>query len=151
MLQIGLYIHMIALIIVGGGSIGGTIVEKQLWKKIEAGSGDAKTILPILKSTAQFIQIGLILLVVSGLLMLFSVNWVFLSQTWFMVKFSLFILLPIRGAIVGKPTVKKIGRQVQEDINNLPAFMKLKAKMNRFHFIQYTLVAVIIFLVIFKI
>lgn len=148
--QVGLYIHMVALIVVGGGSVGGVLVEKQLWKKISVHSQEAKALLPVLISTELFILIGIVAFLLSGLIMLYSVNWVYLSQPWFIVKFVLFLMLPLRGALIGKPTMVRIGKQVREDMNNLPVLMNLKSKMDRFHIIQYCLVAIIIFLVIFK-
>jgi hypothetical protein len=149
--QAGLYIHMIAIILVGGGSVGGVLVEKQLWKKIKDRSADARALLPLLKSTAGMIMVGFVIFLASGLIMLYSVRWAYLSQPWFMIKFCLFLSLPIRGALIGKPTMIRVGSQVNRDINDLPEFMKLKSKMNRFHMIQYLIVATILFLVIFKI
>ena len=149
--HLGLYLHMAALILVGGGSIGAVLVERQLWKKIEAHSYEAKVLLPVLKSAALFIFVGLVFFLASGLTMLYSVKWAYLSQPWFMIKVILFLMLPVRGGFIGRPTMARVGVQIQEDINNSPAFLKLKKKMNRFHTIQYLLVAVIIFLVIFKI
>jgi hypothetical protein len=149
--QAGLFIHMVAIILVGGGSVGGVMVEKQLWKKIKDRSSEAKALLPLVKSTAGLIMAGIVVFLVSGLIMLYSVHWAYLSQPWFVIKFCLFLMLPLRGALIGRPTMVRVGSQVNQDINNLPEFMKLKSKMNRFHMIQYLIVATILFLVIFKI
>ncbi len=113
--QLGLFIHMVAIILAGGGSIGGVLVEKQLWIKIKNHSADARTLLPLLKSTASFIQIGIIVFLISGLIMLYSVNWAYLSQPWFVIKFTLFLTLPIRGAVIGRPTLVQVGSQINQD------------------------------------
>ena len=149
--QLGLFIHMVAIILAGGGSIGGVLVEKQLWIKIKNHSADARTLLPLLKSTASFIQIGIIVFLISGLIMLYSVNWAYLSQPWFLIKFTLFLMLPIRGAVIGRPTLVQVGSQINQDGYNLSVLMKLKSKMDRFHIIQYSIIAMILILVIFKI
>lgn len=103
------------------------------------------------QSATMFIFIGMIVFLVSGLLMLYVVNWVYLSQPWFIAKLICFVLLPVRGAFVGRPTMALIDRQLQENNYNMSALMKLRSKMNRFHIIQFILVATIIFLVIFKV
>ena len=149
--QSGLYFHMLALLLVGAGGIGGAIVEHQFWKYASLNAAQAKSVLPILKITGKFIKAGIIVFLVSGLIMLYSTHWIYLTQVWFIVKFLLFLLLPIRGALIADPTFKKIGAGISGEKPDPAALKKWKSKMNRFHFIQYGIVLTIIFLVIFKV
>jgi hypothetical protein len=149
--QIGVYFHMLAILLVGAGGIGGAIVEHHLWKKISTKDGGSKVIMPILKSTGMFIMAGIVIFLLSGMLMLYSVHWVYLSQPWFIVKFVLFLCLPVRAALIAKPSLTRIGIESQKDQSDSMLLLKLKSKMNRFHIIQYGIVLVIIFLVIFKV
>jgi len=148
--HIGLFIHMAAIMLAAGGSIGSIMVENLLWKKVSSNSPNAKDLLPVFKSATTCIQIGLLIFLVSGLIMLYSVNWVLFHNYWFDAKLVFFVLLPLRGALVGKPTVMAIGKGLQGSNYNISELMRLKSKMTRFHIIQFSLVAIIIFLVIFK-
>lgn len=149
--QTGLFFHMFGILLAGGGSVGSIMAETQLWKKVRSGSSEARAYLPILRAAATFIIAGVILFLLSGLIMLYSVNWVYLSQPWFIAKLVLFLTLPIRGATVGKDIVQGIGMQLMKDPGDLPVLLVLRKRMIRFHIIQFTIVATIIFLVLFKI
>jgi len=142
---------MLAILLVGAGGIGGAIVEHQLWKKIAVQSIDSRAIMPILKMTGTFIMAGIIVFLLSGLLMLYSVHWVYLRQPWFIIKFILFLCLPLRAALIAQPAFIRIGMEIQKASSDSLLLLKLKSKMNRFHIIQYAIVAMIIFLVIFKV
>jgi hypothetical protein len=149
--QLGLYIHMVALLVVGGGSFGSVIIEKELWKNVQKQSPETPVLLPALLAAKNFITIGILLFLISGLAMLQSVHWIYFTQPWFIAKFILFLMLPLRGLLVAKPLMMQIGFQVRQDTINVSLLLDLKKRMDRFHLIQYALVGTIIFLVLFKI
>ncbi len=149
--QVGLYFHILAVLFVGAGGIGGAIVEHQFWKYARLNFAQAKAVLPILKMTGKFIQGGIVVFLCSGLIMLYSTHWIFLTQAWFIVKFLLFLLLPVRGAMIAGPTFKRIGAEISSEKPDSTVLFRLKSKMKRFHIIQYGIVVTIIFLVIFKV
>ena len=149
--QVGLFFHILAVLLVGAGGIGGAIVEHQFWKYIKLSSPQAKALLPILKTTGKFIMAGIVIFLFSGLIMLYSTNWIFLKQTWFIVKFLLFMSLPVRAAMIAKPAFKRIGAEISSVNTDPGALVGLRSKMKRFHTIQYGIVLIIVFLVIFKI
>lgn len=149
--HIGLFIHIAGIMMIGGGSIGAILAEKQLWKKVRGNSENAKELVPVLQSATSFILIGMVMFLVSGLIMLNSVNWILLSNPWFISKLMCFVLLPLRGAFVGKPTVAHIDKQLQTDNYDVAALMKLRSKLTRFHITQFILVGAIVFLIIFMV
>jgi hypothetical protein len=149
--QIGLFFHMVAIMLAAGGSVGAMLVEKQLWSRINERPDDARAMMPILKSAPRLIMVGLAFFLVSGVIMLFSVNWIYLTQPWFIVKFVLFVSLPVRGVIIGRTTIKHIGMQISQSPANMTALLPLKAKMLRFHIAQFCTIGVIFLLVLFKI
>ena len=149
--QIGLFFHMVAIMLAAGGSVGAMLVEKQLWSRINERPDDARAMMPILKSAPRLIMVGLAFFLVSGLIMLSSVNWIYLTQPWFIIKFVLFLSLPVRGAIIGRPTIKHIGMQISQSPTNMTALLPLKAKMLRFHIAQFCTIGVMFLLVLFKI
>jgi|GEM_PF-3542921 len=149
--QLGLFVHMVAIIVVAGASIGTMLVENRLLSVATVNPDNAKAMLPILEFTPKMIMIGIMLFLASGVVLLYSVNWVYLTQPWFIIKFVLFISLPVRGVVIGKSTTMQIVAQLTQTPANQPALMALKAKMRRFHIVQFIIVATIIFLVLFKI
>lgn len=148
--QSALFFHIAAIMLIGGGSISAILAEKQLWKNVNALSANAKQWMPVIQIATKLIFIGMFIFIISGVVLLYSVHWTFLNQPWFIAKLACFILLPIRGAVIGRRTLAHINTQLQNNFD-LPVLMKLKAKMNRFHIIQFILVAAIIFLVLFKV
>lgn len=149
--QAALFFHLAAIMLIGGGSIGAILAEKQLWKSISTVSADSQKWIEFIQSATKFIYIGMVIFIVSGTVLLYTVNWAFLRQGWFIAKLACFILLPVRGAVVGRRTVAHIQAELQIHNYNAQSLVKLKAKMKRFHAIQFILVAAIIFLVLFKI
>jgi hypothetical protein len=148
--HISLFFHFAALFITGGGALGSLIVERQLWNKLETNPAEAKSLISVFDAAEKFIKAGVVLFLISGIMILWSLQFSYLREPWFIVKFLLFIVLPIRGAKIASPTIKQIGVQIEQDINNKSAFDLLKKKMHRFHIIQYAIVVVILVLVIFK-
>ena len=151
MYHVGLFVHMTAIMLIGGGSIGAIVAERQLWKEVSNRSKNARNFVAVVQSATIFIYIGMIMFIVSGVVMLSSVNWAFLKNPWFVAKLAFFVCLPLRGALIGRPIVAVIGKQLKADEYNSAALARLKFRLKRFHFIQFLLVAVIIFLVIFKV
>lgn len=149
--QSALFFHFAAIMLIGGGSIGAILAEKQLWKGISVVSPDTHKWIAFIRSATKFIYIGMVIFIVSGTVLLYTVNWVFLSQGWFIAKLAFFILLPVRGAVVGRRTVTHIESELRIPNHNVESLLKLKTKMKRFHAIQFMLVAGIIFLVLFKV
>jgi len=149
--QIGLFFHMAGILIAGGGSIGAILAEQQLWKNVNSNPEHAKAFLPVLQKAPKVIMIGLLLFLVSGLMMLYSAHWIFLRNPWFITKLVCFLLLPIRGAMVAGPTGGLIARELHSPNPDKNLLRKLQAKMKTFHLIQFLLVAIIIFLIIFKV
>jgi hypothetical protein len=148
--HIALFFHFIALFITGGGALGSLIIELQLWKKIENSPFGAKALMSVFDAAEKFIKAGVILFLISGIMILWSLKFTYLHQPWFITKFLLFIILPIRGATIASPTIKQIGVQMDQDIINKTTLALLKKKMRRFHIIQYAIVIVILLLVLFK-
>ena len=147
----GLFLHMIGIFLIAGGSLGSVITESLFWKNIRLGSDKAKGIAPLLIKFPPIIVKGAMLMIISGILMLYSVNWVFWGQTWFTIKLLLFISLVLNGRLAGRPTFMKIAEEAQLPEPHIDKLLKLKSKITRFHIIQFTMLIVLIALVIFRV
>jgi hypothetical protein len=77
------------------------LAERQLWKRLNAASEDAGTWIALIHAATKFILIAVAAFFVSGLALLYSNNWTYLKQPWFIVKFGCFLLFTLRGALIG--------------------------------------------------
>jgi hypothetical protein len=147
----GLFLHIVGIFLIAGGSLGSVITESVFWKNIRAGSVKAKGIAPLLVKFPPVIIKGAMLMIISGMLMLYSVDWIFWGQAWFTIKLLLFVALILNGRFMGRPTFVKIVVETQSEKPQLSALLKLKGKITRFHIIQFTMLALLVAMVIFKI
>jgi len=105
----------------------------------------------LLNRFPKIILTGSMLMLASGLLILYSVNWTFWGQTWLTIKLCLYAVLLFNGLLIAKPTLAKIVSEVQSPQFQMHALLDLKKKMARFHIIQFSVFLLLIIVVIFKI
>jgi hypothetical protein len=147
----GLFLHMLGLFLLAGGSIGSVITESVFWKNVRTAPGKAKGMAALLLKFPPIQVRGAMLMLVSGLIMLYAVNWVFWGQTWFTIKLLLFVSLVLNGRLAGRPVFTKIAEEAQSAEPQIDKLLGLKSKINRFHIIQFTMLFILIALVIFKV
>ena len=144
--KIGLLLHMFGLSLIAGGFLGGYIVEKRFWKLVEINISHAGSVLPIMKTLPVIIQLGVLIQVISGTLLLQSPSWAFWGQAWLSVKLILVALALANGLLVGKKLGAKIGFQVFSAAPDKASLLVLKRKMVSFNIIQLVLTVTIIVL-----
>jgi len=149
--HIGLLFHIIGIFLIAGGSIGNLVVEKLFWHYIGQVSEKSKTLSVLLSRFPKIILTGSMLMLASGLLMLYSVNWTFWGQTWLTIKLCLYSVLLFNGLLIAGPTLAKIVSEVQSPQFQMQALLDLKKKMTRFHIIQFSVFLLLLIVVIFKI
>lgn len=148
--QIGLLLHIFGIFCIAGGSIGSLVLESRFWKLAYTSPGEAKIFLPVLKTYPMIIQIGSLLMIVSGVLMLQSLNWIFWGQSWFYIKLSLFILLVLNGLLVAKPTAGKIAKELNSSTPDKTVLEALQKKMRMFRTTEYTMMLILLVVTMFR-
>jgi len=146
----GLFFHIIGIFLIAGGLVGTILTESVFWKYVGQGSEKAKAMVPLLLLFPRVIISGAILMLITGLLMLYGVHWVFLGQTWLTLKLILFILLILNGRLVGKRLFAGIAAELQSPNQQTHALLALKTRLTRFHIIQYCMLLGLLALVIFR-
>jgi hypothetical protein len=146
----GLFIHMIGIFLIAGGSIGTIITESLFWKNIKQNSEKSRALVPLLLRFPPILVTGAMLLLVSGLLMLYGLNWIYWGQTWLTIKLFLFLLIVLNGRLHGRPIFYKIAGEAQLPKPSTEKLFALKNKIRRFHIIQFFMLFAVIALVIFK-
>jgi hypothetical protein len=105
---IGLFIHIIGITCIAGGSVGGLVLELHLWKLIRQTPEQTSAVGPLMPQYPIIIQVGTLLMLVSGLMMLAALGWGGASQAWFIIKMIFVLALILNGRFVAKPNGEKI-------------------------------------------
>jgi hypothetical protein len=149
--KIGLLFHMFGLSMIAGGFLGGYLVEKRFWKLVEIDISHAGSVLPIMKTLPVIIQVGVLIQVISGTLLLQSASWAFWGQAWLSIKLILVALALANGLLVGKKLGAKIGFQVFSTAPDKLALAVLKKKMISFNLVQLALtVGILVLATVFR-
>jgi hypothetical protein len=146
----GILLHIIGIMLIGGGSIGSLFVENAFWKKAKQSPNEALLLAPLMQQLPIVIIVGSVLMLASGLLLLYVANWAYIYQPWLLIKLVLYIILMLNGALVAKP----LGAQIARMVATYPAHSQLHSlqkKMTRFHLVQFTLLLAVFVLAVFKI
>lgn len=148
--QVGLLLHIFGIFCIAGGSIGSVILERRFWKLAYESPNTAKNFLPVLKTYPMIIQVGSLLMILSGLLMLQSLSWMLWGETWFYIKLSLFVLLILNGILVAKPTAGKIAKELNAPAPDKTVLGTLQKKMRVFHTTEYAMMVILLVVTMFR-
>lgn len=155
---LGLLLHIIGITLIAGGFIGSAVAERLLWQQLNQSQvATSAMLLPLLKNYPSVIRIGSLLMLVSGLLMLWGVNWLYWGQLWLTLKLILYVLLTLNGALIAGPTqqrlVSLLGSENQS--TDSPASLQLavapiRQRMNLFLLTEGGMLMLVYVLAIFK-
>lgn len=151
--SIGLFIHIIGITCIAGGSIGGLVLENQIWKHVRESPDKIHVLGPLMSKYPVIIQAGTLLMLASGLMMLGALGWHIAEQAWFIIKMLLVVALVLNGMLVAKPNGLRLqslvpalvkGEQVQAEIT------KVKKNMTWFHISELTMLFLVYLLAVFR-
>ncbi|MGN6542306.1 MAG: DUF2269 family protein [Ginsengibacter sp.] len=151
--SIGLFIHIIGITCIAGGSIGGLILENHMWTHIQGSPEKASVLAPLMGKYPVVIQAGTLLMLLSGFLMLKALSWAVVGQWWFIIKMALVVALVLNGMLIAKPNASKLRVLVGQLVNGQPVEAELKTvrkKMIVFHFSEMSLLIVVYLLAVFQ-
>jgi len=151
--SIGLFIHIIGITCIAGGSIGGLVLENHIWKQVHHSPEKAFILAPLMSKYPAIIQAGTLLMLLSGFLMLKALSWAVVGQWWFIIKMTLVVALILNGMLVAKPNGNQLHVLVGQLANGQPVETELKAvrkKMLFFHISEMGLLIVVYLLAVFQ-
>jgi hypothetical protein len=152
-LHLGLTVHLIALTMAVGVTIANAIATNQFWKLYDRNSAHGLSAFRAIKKFQVIGMIGLLLLILSGITMLWLYNWAYGEQLWFKIKMTCILLLLINGFTVGRITTLRFERMLMEDGHQeglKQDTLRLRTTSKLFHLIQLSLFAFIIILASFR-
>ncbi|MEO9005415.1 MAG: hypothetical protein ABI288_11795 [Ginsengibacter sp.] len=150
---IALFIHIIGITFIAGGSIGGLLLEKYIWKSIRESPEKVPVFGPLMVQYPAIIQVGTLLMLISGLMMLDALGWVVAGQWWFIVKMILVVALVLNGMLIAKPNSNRLLILVPRLVNgeNVKVeIAKVKKNMTWFHISELSMLVVVYLLAIFR-
>jgi hypothetical protein len=148
-----LFIHIIGITCIAGGSIGGLFLEKHIWKHIRESPEKVHVLGPLMSQYPAIIQVGTLLMLISGLMMLEALGWVVAGQWWFIIKMVLVVALVLNGVLVAKPNGTKLRMLVPRLVKgeNVKAeIAQVKKNMTWFHISELSMLVVVYLLAVFR-
>jgi len=146
--------------------VGTTLVEylltKHFWKLYSSDRSRAITTNEDGFNFHLIVNIGIILLILSGVTMLVITQGVFAKQIWFQIKIGLIVIIAINGSVVGRKQDVKLKRLIsleklnflQDDPrgqeNRKDDLMKVKNRLDLFFVSQLLMFLIIFTLSVFK-
>jgi hypothetical protein len=109
-----LLLHLLSLTIISAGLLGSVTIYLAFRKALTAAPAQLPGLGSIFPRFAIVTQIGLGLMILSGLAVMASKGWSDWGQTWLTVKFVIIIILFLNGNIVGKATGMRMGKALAQ-------------------------------------
>ena len=148
-----LVIHIMGLATMAGTTLADYIMTKQFWKQFAADKLQAFAINKAMAKLVLLFGIGIILLVLSGISMMWLTNGMWGEQLWFRIKFGLVIVIIINGLAVGRRQGNQLRKLVALEATGEhtgTTLLKVKSNLNRFHVAQLALFIIVFVLSVFK-
>lgn len=148
-----LFIHIVGITLIAGGSIGGLILETHIWKIIHQSPEKVSVLGPLMPKFPVIIQVGTLLMFISGFMLLDALGWTVAGQWWFIIKMVFVVALISNGMLVAKPTGEKLRILVPQLINGKPVQAELKMvrrKMIWFHISELAMLLLVYLLGVFQ-
>jgi len=149
----GLLVHIIGITCIAGGSVGGLVLETQIWKHMQNAPEKVRVLGPLMSKYPVIIQAGTLLMLASGLVMLGALGWNVAEQDWFIVKMAFVVALVLNGVLVARPNGLKLRQLVPllvkgEDV--MGEVSRIKRNMTLFHISELTMLLIVYLLAVFR-
>jgi len=152
-LRITLVLHLIALTMAVGITIANAIAFKQFWKLYYNNKEHGLSAFRAITKFRVFGIIGLMVLILTGLILLWLFNWTLGELLWFKIKMFIVVLLFVNGFTMGRITSEKLETLLRQEAGSTdlqPDTKRLRRHLIIFHFTQLTLFTLIIILAVFR-
>jgi len=150
--HLALLTHIIGLTMMAGTTLVDYMITKQFWPQLNADRQKGLAIYNTMAKFRKLLAIGILLLIISGVTMMYTTHGVFGEQIWFRIKFGFVIVIIINGLAIGRRLGRKLGKALAEEASatNEAKLLKLKSNINTFILSQLTFFIIIFTLSAFK-
>lgn len=141
--------HIVGITMMAGTTLADYIIFKQFWKQYALDRQGGIAVNAAISRFPAVFGIGFLLLIISGVTMMYLTHGAFGEQTWFRIKFSLIILIVINGLVFGRRQGINLRRHLMSGIPD-ENIARIKANLNIFHISQMVIFITIFTLSVFK-
>lgn len=153
LLHLFLSIHLIALTMAVGITIANAVATSQFWKLYHKQRQQGISAFRAIKKFQLFGGLGMMLLILSGVTMLWLYDWAFGEQLWFRLKMGCLLLIFVNGFTFGRKTMMSMGRLINGEVQASgpdAGILRLKRSQAIFNATQLSLFLIIIVLASFR-
>jgi hypothetical protein len=135
-----------------GVTIANAVASRQFWKLYDANPEHGLAAFKGIKKFQMFGMLGLLLLILSGITMLWLYNWAYGEQLWFKIKMTCILLILVNGFTLGRITTLRLEKLLkQEHVSDaMQDTSRLRRNQTLFHVTQLSLFVLIIMLASFR-
>jgi hypothetical protein len=160
--QIALITHIVGITLMAGTTLVEYLLTKHFWKQYVSDRSRAITSHEDGFNFHLLVNIGIILLILSGVTMLVIFQSVFAKQIWFQIKIGLIIVIAINGSLVGRRQDMKLKQLMSLEKLNFHQddslgqeyrkedLMRVKHRLDLFYISQLIMFLTIFTLSVFK-
>lgn len=145
--------HIAGITMMAGTTLMDYVMFKQIWKQYWADKTKALAISEALVKLQIVFGIGFLLLLISGITMMYLTHGVFGEQIWFRIKFGLILLIIINGLAFGRRLGVRLRKLLPEEIAGInlnDRILKIRDNLNLYHITQLAIFLAIFVLSVFK-
>lgn len=162
MYQIALITHIVGITLMAGTTLMEYLLTRHFWKLYASDRSRATAANEDGFNFHLIVNIGIILLILSGVTMLVITQGAFAKQIWFQIKIGLIVIIAINGSAFGRKQDAKLKRLIsmeklnflQDDPsgqeNRKDDLMKVKNRQDLFYIAQLIMFLTIFTLSVFK-
>lgn len=161
MYQIALITHIVGITLMAGTTLVEYLLTRHFWKLY---ASDRSRAIATNEDGFNFhliVNIGIILLILSGATMLVITQGVFAKQIWFQIKIGLIVIIAINGSAFGRKQDAKLKRLISKEKlnfqddprgqeNRKDDLMKVKNRLDLFYISQLIMFLTVFTLSVFK-
>ena len=146
-----LTMHLMGFVMVAGTTVADFIAFRQFWNQYELDTVKGRAVFQAISKFPILFRIGIILIILSGVGMMAITHGVFGEQLWFRIKFALVIMVILNGLITGRRQSRRLSGILNAELpDNFVKIARVKGNLKMFHYVQLTLLFIILFLSVFK-
>lgn len=125
-----LVFHVMGITAMAGTTLIDFVLFQQFWKTLPNSKDKSMVLEDTLYRLQKFMGLGMLLIIISGIIMMFYLHQVWGQQLWFQVKMGLLLLIIINGLGLRRALGNKLKKQLngsggQDDLSNVwPALKK---------------------------
>jgi hypothetical protein len=144
-------LHIVGIAAAAGMSVIDLVIFRHFWKIYPQHTGEGLAIERLLLRLQRVTAIGMMLIVVSGVIMMYYLHTVWGPQLWFRIKMGVLLLIIINGLALRRRLGNRIHARVAAEPNGLwIEHSTLRPGITTIQLIQFVLFVVIFTLSVFR-